>query len=72
MQKINTKELEQKWKDSKCTINQLLLNKDKTTIKMMQFYKLYITSPLDITAKTLFEYSFSDWYRENKNNIERS
>lgn len=64
MKNINTKILESKWEKSKNKINQLLEKKDKATIKMMRFYKLYISSPFDITAKTLFEYSFNNWYQE--------
>lgn len=65
MPKINTEILEVQWDKSQSTINELLIKNDKPTIKMMQFYKLYISSPFDITAKSLFEYSFYNWYKEN-------
>lgn len=65
MQKINTELLEIQWDKSKNTINKLLVKNDNDTIKMMKFYKLYISSPFDITAKSLFEYSFNGWYNEN-------
>ena len=64
MKNINIRELEVKWENSKNKINQLVLKSDKPTMKMMRFYKLYITSPFDITAKTLFEYAFCTWYSE--------
>lgn len=65
MQNINTEALELKWENSKRRINQLLLKEDTSTIKMMKFYKLYISSPFDIAAKSLFEHSFNGWYNEN-------
>lgn len=65
MENINTEALELKWENSKRKINQLLLKEDTSTIKMMQFYKLYISAPFDIAAKSLFEYSFNGWYNQN-------
>lgn len=65
MQNINTEVLELKWENSKRKINQLLLKEDNSTIKMMQFYNLYISSPFDIVAKSLFEHSFNGWYKQN-------
>lgn len=65
MQNINTKTLEIKWENSKRKINQLVLKEDISTLKMMQFYKLYISSPFDVVAKTLFEHSFNEWYNKN-------
>lgn len=65
MENINTKLLEIKWENSKRKINMLLLREDANTIKMMQFYKLYISSPLDMVAKSLFEHSFNGWYNQN-------
>lgn len=70
MQNINTNELAVQWNKSQSTINKLLVKNDKATIKMMTFYKLYISSPFDITAKSLFEYSFLDWYKNNTINYE--
>lgn len=60
----NTKELEIKWEKSKNKINQLLEIKDKSTVNMIKFYKLYINSPYDRTAMDLFELVFSSWYKE--------
>ena len=37
----NTRELEIKWEKSKNKINQLLETKDKSTVNMLKFYKLY-------------------------------
>lgn len=64
MIKVDTQELEVQWNKSQSTINELLIKNDMPTIKMMQFYELYINSPLDITAKSLFEYSFYNWCKE--------
>lgn len=60
----NTKELEIKWEKSENKINQLLEIKDKSTVNMIKFYKLYINSPYDRTAMDLFELVFSSWYKE--------
>ena len=60
----NTKELEIKWEKSKNKINQLLETKDKSTVNMLKFYKLYINSPYDRTAMDLFELAFSSWYKD--------
>lgn len=60
----NTKELELKWKKSKNKINQLLETRDKSTVNMLKFYKLYINAPYDRTAMDLFELAFSEWYKE--------
>lgn len=60
----DTKELEIKWEKSKNKINQLLEIKDKSTVNMIKFYKLYINSPYDRTAMDLFELVFSSWYKE--------
>ena len=60
----NTRELEIKWEKSKNKINQLLEIKDKSTVNMIKFYKLYINSPYDRTAMDLFELVFSSWYKE--------
>ena len=60
----NTKELEIKWEKSKNKINQLLEIKDKSTVNMLKFYKLYINAPYDKTALDLFELAFSGWYKE--------
>lgn len=60
----DTKELEIKWEKSKNKINQLLETKDKSTVNMLKFYKLYINSPYDRTAIDLFELAFSSWYKE--------
>lgn len=65
MQNINTETLEIKWEKSKRRINLLLLKKDSSTIKLMQFYKLYISSPFNMLAKSLFEQSFNGWYSQN-------
>lgn len=65
MQNINTKTLELKWEESKRKINILLIKEDINTITMMKFYKLYISSPFDLVTKSLFEYSFNDWYNQN-------
>lgn len=64
MQKINTEILEKKWEKSKKKINKLLEDKDNNTLKMMENYKLYISSPFDLSAKIIFEYSFNNWYQE--------
>ncbi len=64
MPNINTEKLEIKWEKSKKKINQLLETKDKSTVNMLKFYKLYINSPYDRTAMNLFELAFSSWYKE--------
>lgn len=60
----NTKELEIKWEKSKNKINQLLEIKDKSTVNMIKFYKLYINAPYNKTALDLFELAFNGWYKE--------
>ena len=64
MPNINTEKLEIKWEKSKNKINQLLEKRDKSTVNMLKFYKLYINSPYDRTAMSLFELAFNSWYKE--------
>ena len=54
----------------KINTNKLLIKNDIPTVKMMKFYRIYASVPFDNTAKTLFEYSFYSWYRENLNSIQ--
>lgn len=56
---------DKKWEASKPKINQLLEKEDISTITMMEFYKLYIQSPYDQVASSLFELSFDSWYNKN-------
>lgn len=63
MNKINI-ETKNKWEESKKKINKLLKEKDISTITMMEFYKIYIDSPYNEVASTLFEMSFNSWYKK--------
>ena len=54
-----------RWEQSKPKINQLLKEDDISTVTMMEFYKLYIKSPYDQVASSLFNLSFDNWYNQN-------
>lgn len=69
MNKLEINQDTTKWEKSKKKIEQLLKEDDISTITMMEFYKLYIQSPYDQVASSLFELSFDSWYKQNMKGV---